>query len=238
MKCVGLLSGNAPTILKYQAGASMANPFIPVVVAGSGGYGLQKATTIAAVSAMGVTQDTATVSNTQASDGADTERQISVVINPNAIYRARLCGGATDGTACVEGTEVTGSTNGLLVDTGVDYNSPSLDECGLFCSYGANVGLFRKVTSISSSNAVNIVAWPRDIAVGDKFIAIPASFMDKQFVQLTTLLYEVDHTVAVDTDNANFVPLKLVIPAAPGDYTTQLAIDMVLYDSIFASGAQ
>ena len=238
MKCVGLMGGNAPTVMKYQAGTTFAQVGVPVVVAGSGGYGLQKATTTAAVSTVGVTLDTATPSNTQATDGTDTERDISVIINPGAIYRARLCGGATDGTACVEGTETVGSTTGLLVTTGVDYSSPASDETGLFCSYGANVGLFRKITSLSGTAAVNICAWPRDIAIGDKFIRIPVSFMDKQFPQLTTLLTEVDHTAAVDTNNANFFLTKLIVPPAQADYTTQLAVDMTLWDSVFAAGAQ
>lgn len=238
MKMVTILSGNAPCILKYQAGATFAYSGLHALVAGSGGYGVQKESTTAAVSQIGVTLDTATPSNSQATDNSDTERLLSIIINPDAIYRAKLSGAATENTTITEGVEATGSTNGLLVDTQEDYSNPTLDEGLLFCTYGANQGLARKVTSLSSANAVNITAWPRDIAVGDKFIRIPFSFMDKQFVQMSTNLFQVDTSVAVDTDNANWLPVKLIPPASPGDYTTNMQIDMIQWDSIFAAGAQ
>src|SRR5688572_21085470 len=156
MKLATILSGNAPVILKYQAGATFAYAGVHALVAGSGGYGVQKESTTAGVSQLGVTLDTATPSNSQATDGSDTERLLSVIINPDAVYRAKLSGGATENTALAEGTEATGSATGLLVDTNIDYSSPSLDEGLLFCSAGANQGLARKVTSLSSANAVNI----------------------------------------------------------------------------------
>lgn len=238
MKCVGIISGNAPVLFKYQAGATFGYAGVQALVAGAGGYGVQKATTTAAVSQLGLTIDTATPSNSQATDNSDTERLLSVIINPDMIIRGKLTGGATSNTALVEGVEATGSSNGLLVDTNEDYSSPSLDEGGLFCSYGANQGLFRKVTSLSTANAVNIVAWPRDTAVGDKFIRIPFSFMDKQFVQMNTNLDQIDQSVAVDTDNANLLPIRLIAPASPAEYATNMQIDMIQWDSVFAAGAQ
>ena len=137
MKLATILSGNAPVILKYQAGATFAFAGVHALVAGAGGYGVQKETTTAGVSQLGVTLDTATPSNSQATDNSDTERLLSVIINPDAVYRAKLSGGATDNAAYVEGIEATGSTNGLLVDTQEDYSSPTLDEGLLFCSAGA-----------------------------------------------------------------------------------------------------
>ena len=205
---------------------------------GSNDAGVKKATTIASVSTVGVTLDTATYVTAQQTDNSDPTRQVSIIINPQAIYRASLSGGATAGTALTQGTEDTGSSTGLLVSTDVDYSSPSFDEGLILCSLGANQGASRKITSLSGADAVPSVAFQYDTAIGDKFIALPFNFMGKQFVQLTTNLDHVNASVTIDTDNANFIPLKLILPADPNDIATKSEIDMVLYDSIYAAGAQ
>lgn len=238
MKFVGLLSGNAPTILKFQAGATFGFAGVPACVAGSSGYGLQKATTIAAVSCLGITLDIATPQTAQQSDGSDPSRLLSVIINPDALYRAKVSGGATENTALAEGTEDTGSTTGLLVSTNIDYSSPSYDEGTMLGSYGANAGVYRKITSLSTADAVPSVAFTNDIAIGDKFIALPWSFMDLQYVQLTTNLFQVNGAVTIDTDNVNFIPQKLILPADINDYPSNIAIDMMIWDSVYSAGKQ
>jgi hypothetical protein len=238
MRFAGLLSGNAPCILKFQVGETFAAAGVPAVVAGSNDGGVKKATTITAVSAVGVTLDTATYATAQTSSGADPSAMVSVIINPNAIWQAKLSGGATENTALSLGTEDTGSTTGLLVSTNVDYSSPSFDEGLIWCTLGANAGAARKITSLSGADAVPSVAFTNDTAIGDQFIALPFNFMGKQFVQLSTLLTQVNASVTIDTDNANFIPLRLIQPADLNQAVTGALIDMVLYDSIYANGAQ
>jgi len=245
MRYSGRLGGGTPTILKYQAGENMAIAGVPVEIAGSGGYGLQIVETTTAIGVIGLTLDIATVANSQAAN-ADTERSISVIVNPDAIYRALLSGGSTSSTALTEGTEDTGSSNGLLVSTNVDYSSPAMDETGIFGTSGANAGFARKITSLSGADAVLITAFPMDSAVGDKFIAVPFSIsgsqatqinaMDKQFVELTGTWDQVNAAVAVDTDNVNFLPLRLILPPDLNKARTQTFVDLINYDHLYGAG--
>jgi hypothetical protein len=245
MRYSGRLGGGTMTILKYQAGADMATVGVPVVAAGANQYGIQLASTITAINTIGLTLDTATVANSQAAN-ADTERSVSVAVNPDAIYRAKLSGGATSNTAITIGTEVTGSATGLLVDTAVDYSSPSIDEGGIVGIGGANAGFARKITSLTGANAVVITAFPYDIAVGDTFISVPFAVsgsqgtqinaMGRQYIQLTTTLDQVDQSVAVDTDNVNFIPLRLILPADMNRASTQMYVDLLNYDHLYGGG--
>jgi hypothetical protein len=239
MKFVGLFSGNAPTILKFQVGEAFATAGVPAVVAGSNDGGVKKASTTAAVSTIGVTLDTApSFLTAQQADNSDPSRYVSIIVNPGAIYNAKLSGGATENTALGVGLETLGSPTGLLVTTQIDYSSPSMDEGGILCMGGANAGSFRKITSLSSTAAVPTVAFTNDTAIGDQFIATPFNFMAKQFVQLTTLLTQVNAGVTIAGSNNNFVPLKLILPADLTQAANNTSIDMVLYDSIYAAGAQ
>lgn len=238
MKFVGLLSGNAPFILKFQVGETFGTAGVPAVVAGSNGYGAKKATTTAAVSTLGVTLDTATTQTAQQSDNSDPSRYVSIIINPNAIYNMKLSGGATENTALTTGSETLGSTTGLLVTTAVDYSSPSFDEGSVICYSGANTGAVRKVTSLSSTAIVPSVAFANDTAIGDGFIAIPYSFVDKQFIQLSTLLTQANASVTINTTAVNLLPLRLILPADMSTAPTNTTLDAVLFDSIYAAGAQ
>lgn len=243
MRYSGRLGGGTPTIFKYQIGASMPNAGVPVCISGASQEGVQLATTVAAVACMGITYDSATVLAAQQSDGSDPERQVAVCVNPDMIIRTKLSGGATADTALAEGTEDTGSTTGLLISTNIDYSSPSMDEGCLVCSYGANQGQVRRVTSLSTADAVPTLAFQNDIAVGDKFIVLPYGFtgkqgghimmVDKQYVELGTLLTQVNASVAIDANNVNFVPLRLILPADANKFTTQMLMDMMIYDHLY-----
>lgn len=238
MKFVGMLSGNAPTILKMQVGETFAFAGVPAVVAGANDGGIKKGTTTAAVSTVGITEDTATYLTAQQTNNVDPSAYVSVIINPDAIYRAKLSGAAAENTALTIGTETLGSTTGLLVTTNVDYSSPSMDEGSIICSFGANQGAFRKITSLSSTAAVPSVAFANDTAIGDQFIAVPYSFMGKQFVQLTTNLFQVNASVTINTTAVNLIPLRLILPQDPNDFANSTAMDLMLWDSIYSAGAQ
>lgn len=238
MKFVSLLSGNAPTILKMQVGETFGFAGVPALIAGSNDAGVKKASTTAAVSTVGITQDTATYLTAQQTNNVDPSAYVSVIINPDAIYRAKISNGATENTAFTLGLETLGSTSGLLVTTQVDYSSPSMDEGTIICAAGANQAASRKITSISSTAAVPSVAFTNDTVIGDAFIAVPFSFMGKQFVQLTTNLYQINGSVTINTTNVNFLPLRLQLPADPNDYANNISMDLMLWDSIYSAGAQ
>jgi hypothetical protein len=171
-----LLSGGAPIIKKFQVNATLANPGVPVTKGGANSKGVIAATTTAAVGCLGCTLDTATYQAAQNTDNAtDQAAYVSVIINPQAVWRAKLSGGATENTALPLFAVTTASTTGLSVTaTGAtDLSSPTMDEGVIFGYDGANAGIGRKITSVAATVATVITAFPRDTVVGDRFFVVP-----------------------------------------------------------------
>jgi hypothetical protein len=70
-----------------------------VTKGGANTKGVIAATTTAAVGCLGCTLDTATYQAGQNTDNAtDQAAYVSVIINPQAVWRAKLSGGATENT--------------------------------------------------------------------------------------------------------------------------------------------
>lgn len=233
-----LSGGGSPIIMDYQIGDDMSNAGVPVLIGGAGQEGVILASTTAAADLVGVTVDApGAVVTAQQSDNSDPARYARVCISPDAVYKARLSGGATEGTALTAHTVDTANTAGTSIETDAAF----VDETSLFCHSGANAGVGRKITSISGNHATVSVALPNDIAVGDVFITAPycaAPFgMENHFVQLTTNLYELDCSVTVDTDNNNFRVLELLYKDNSLDPDRLMsAANIVPFDSIFAAG--
>jgi hypothetical protein len=198
------LSGSTnATIRKYQVAASNTVVGKPFLVPAASGSGLVTSTTTSTAKAVGVNIDTAgTYVTAQQSDNSDTERACSIILNPNAVYRIPMSGGATEGTAMVLHTAASGGSDGLTIVFDTNTDSPELDEGTAFCISGANVGLARKITSNSTTTATFTVAWPRDVQAGDLFMIAPYNPLQGVTLQLTTLLTQADTSIAVGTGAA------------------------------------
>lgn len=237
MEFAYLLTGGAPIVKKFQVGAAMATAGVPVLVGGSGEEGLVLASTTGAADMVGVTIDTAAAPTTsQNSDGSDTATEIAVIVNPLAVYRARLAGSATAGAALTAGVAASANTAGTTIDADTDYSSPSMDEGTIFGYSGANAGRARKITSLSSTAAVVTVPFPADIAAGDEFLVVPFTPGENQFVQLTSNLAEVNTAVTIDTDNNNFRVIELGLKAASDNGTANSVAYLVPFDMIWSAG--
>lgn len=235
------LYGTAPLIKKYQVGEDMATAGVPVLIGGAGNEGLALASTTAAADLVGITLDTATLVTAQQTDNSDPAATVTVIIQPGAVYKARLSGGATSGTALAQHTVTTASTDGLTVTTsGSTWNSPSYDEGVVWGYAGANAKVARKITSVAANAATVTVAFPIDIAVGDTFLRAPfvgsPVGMEDQFVQLTTTLDEINTAVTIDTDNNNFriVDLHLLDSSEEGNLNS--FANVIAFDSVFGGG--
>lgn len=222
-------SGGSPIIRKFQIGETMANAGVPVLVGGSGEEGVVLASTTGAADLLGITLNAATLVTAQQTDNSDPARTVEVIINPDAVYRAKLSGGATAGTDLTTYTVTTASTTGLDVVTGDDFTN--FDEGTIHCISGNNLGISRKITVGDATDASVTVAFPYDIAVGDEFIAVPFTPGEDQFVQLTSNLVEVDASVAVDTDNDNFRVVGLDLNGVSDSYVL-----ITPFDHLFANG--
>lgn len=233
MEYAGSFSGSSPISRKFQIGEAMADAGVPVVVGGATVAGLSLAATTTASDFVGVTENLqATLVTAQQTDNSDPAREVSVIVNADAFFKAILSGGATSGTDLTTHTVTTASTNGLLVTASAStFDSPEMADGSIHCIGGANVGITRKITSTSGSAATVKTAFPNDINVGDTFIVVPYSVGEDQFVQLTSDLTQLDASVAVDVNNNNFRVYGLELNGVGDSFALIFA-----FDHIFAAG--
>lgn len=240
MKFAYDLSGAAPHIKKFQINATLSNPGIPVLKGGSNTKGIVACTTTAAVGVVGITMDTNTLVTAQQTDKSDTARTVTVIINPLGVYKAKLSGGATENTALAKVPVTTASTDGLSVTTNSDWTSPETDEGMIFGYDGANAGVLRKVTSTSSTAATLLVALPVNTVIGDNFFRVPfccsPAGYETQYVQLTTNLYQVDQSAAVNTNNVNFRVVEAELFDAGRSGITTSSAFLIANGSVWSAG--
>lgn len=208
MDVSGLLSGGAPVIKKYQINADVDNIGIPLLVGAADEAGLDLPTTTVAADVVGLNLDTATYSTTQGSGASSAERLVSVIINPDAILKARMSGGAAEGTALTLYDVTTASAGGTAITTGDEWSNPTMDEGVVWGYDGANVGQSRKITSVSSTAGTVTIPFDYATVVGDNFLRAPYWAMQGLTAQLTTNFWEVDASIAVAT-GAGFRPIDM-----------------------------
>lgn len=221
------LSGAAPRSRLMQLGVQSDVAGVPLIAGGAAAAGPVKASTTAAVDTIGVQTNVPATSyqTAQNTDGTQNVSEASVIISPDAVYKVKLSGGAASDTALATYTTTAASTTGLTATFAS--LSGDFDEGTLHCIKGANKGESRRIASISTNVATMTVAFKADIAVGDEFIVLPyAPNTAGQYVQLTTDLTQLDASVAVDTDNANFRVVELKLEGGVSDsYAYIIAAD-------------
>lgn len=230
------LTGNAnPIIKKYAIGATFSNAGILAEAPNAGEAGITPCTTTASVDVVGITLDTATYGTTQITDGTGTQKYVSCVVNPMGVYRFIMSGGATEGTALSQHTVTTASAGGTAVTTATAWNSPTYDEGVTWCYSGANVGQFRKITSVSATAGTVTVPFDNGIVVGDIFLRAPywaPADATSLTLQFTTNLYQADASIAVGTGAAvTFYELELYSLSSSG--TSKSAVLFQSADHVF-----
>jgi len=229
------LSGGAPYLMKHQINATVANVGVPLLIGGAGEAGLDLPTATAVNDMVGVNIDTATYVTAQTTDGTSPERLVTIIANPDAVWRARLSGSSTEGTALTARTVTTASTDGLDVTAG-NYSGTTMDEGAIWGYSGANAGRIRKITSISTTAATVTVAFDADIAVGDKFVHASFWTFDTNTVKLTAAFYEVDAQAAAASNEAEFMPIRFRQGDLASDGLNKSYVLMVARDHILKQG--
>ena len=215
------LNGGAPRLIKYQVAATNTVIGRPYLKAAANGSGIVLGTTTGAVDLVGLNVDAAGTYNTaQQTGNADPSALTTLIVNSDAVFWARLSGGATDGTALTAATVTTAATDGLSVTTSAfDPNSPDLDE-GIVWGYsGGNAKQARKITSTAANVATVTVAFPVDTAVGDTFLYASVSPLSTITAQLTTNCTEIDATAAISGD-ATVLVVEMRLNDRAGNGTT------------------
>jgi len=229
MKFAYLLSGGSPVIKKYKASAAQAIGTIVLRSAADASGQMSTSTISSFADSLGLCVDNGIASGApltySATQGAD-EAVFGVVVNPDAVLRAKMVTGAT-GTGLTADTVATAVSNGLTVVGGTSVASPSMDEGVIWFTSGSNVGKSRKITSVSSVTSTVIVPFPYASAVGDTFCYAGVN-IGLTGVTLTTDLKNVKADTAVSTGGAaTTIDLELG-PA------TDSWVHLVLADQVFS----
>ena|SRR3990167_3359915 len=204
------LYGGSNVIKRYKVASGAIVEGTAVLRAASDTAGLAVSTTTSLADAMGVVVDRGANTTVATGSGSaitysttqgDAEAVFGVIINPDAVWRILMTGGATENTAVPTRTVITASTSGLIVEivTSFDWTSPDLRLGTVWCTSGANVGLSRRIASSgtdSSGSCSVIMPFTNDIAVGDTFLAV-GQFTGTATMTLSTLLTQMDATAAI-----------------------------------------
>lgn len=191
------MAGGAPVFRKYVSSSDLSNAGVHILDAGTGVHGLVIGTTTGAADVVGVTADapgTATTADQQADATV-----VTVILNPLAVYKYRMCGGATEGTQLSVWTNSAASSTGetMTITTGdTAPNSPDLDDGTIVCVSGANLGRKRLIEATAATTVDVEPRFTSAIAVNDQFILVPASYFPNSNAgaTFTTNLYEVNAT--------------------------------------------
>jgi len=199
MDYMGRLGGGTPTKMAFQIGVSITRIGIPFMQNASNVAGIVIGTTTNTDNMVGCNLDTATYQTAQQTDGTSPERKVNLIVNPDAIWKARLSGGAASGTALTLQAITSAQTNGLTVTVaaGVDFTSPETDEGVVWGYDGVNAGRQRKIASTAATVITVTVAFDGNGAIGDNYITAPATLLSTNTLTLTTELTEVRADVAV-----------------------------------------
>lgn len=184
MEYAYMAGGGAPLAMKFQIGVTFPDAGVPAIAPTDGTPGVLLPSTTAAANQVGVTLDTATYVTAQQTDGTSAEREVNVIISPDAVIKAKMTGSGTENTALPVFTVSTVSTTGKDVVTGDTFANH--DESVIWCYSGANVGQKRKITIGDGTDASCTVPFDQDTVVGDEFLRAPWWFLDSAANDITT----------------------------------------------------
>ena len=222
-----MTGGSSAVIKRYQVGVTNNTPGIVYTVPTTSLPGVVISTTTSTAKAVGVSVEApGTYVTAQQTGGADTARTAALIISPFAAYSMLMNGGATNGTAMVLHTAVSGGSDGLSFVSDVNTDSPELALGTCHCISGANVGISRKITSNSTTTLTFTVAWPRDVAAGDLFVVAPYTPLQGITIQTTTTLDQADASIAVAT-GAAFKSVELKFDGRSNSYVVAVLANHV-----------
>ena len=118
----------------------------------------------------------------------DTQCFVEVgMIGPGTVLKAPIFGSATvHGTALTAQTVSTGSTTGLGYTADACNFTPVADLATSYCRQGANAGVYRISDDTSTTVETNDVAFPYDIAIGDKMVRAPLRPFGQSYIQINS----------------------------------------------------
>ena len=209
-----MLHGGAPVKKRFKTAVAVTTGVgVPLMIGTTANPGLVllPSTAVSAVTdCVGITLDTSPFTATPTATSP--EGIVTVIINPDAIYRIRMSGSATAGALLTLTTNDVADATGVSVDkTGAtgsgdpDPNSPDMIEGTIFCVSGNNKGQYRTITTTAATAASAAgVAFINPIGVGDEFILVPINISNavSNLMWLGTNLTEMRQNIAAGSVGA------------------------------------
>jgi hypothetical protein len=109
-----------------------------------------------------------------------------------------------------------------------------MDEGVVWGYSGANAGVYRKITSTSTTATTVILAFPRDTVVGDQFLVAPIYPTRSIVAQTTTNNTEIDATAAIATD-VEMIVIEMLLNDISGQGLTQSYAYVQFADNLFGA---
>lgn len=161
--------------------------------------GITVAATTTCVGGLGISVDTATSTDAQSGTSADNAGFLSCIINPDAVFRAKLSGGASEDTAlAVVSAAQAASATGVAITS-------AQDEYVVWGYSGANRGHVRRCDGA----ATVVKAFPQAIAQFDEFLETnTVPYEASQWPTLSTLLTQVVADSGIDAAHDNFTVVE------------------------------
>ena len=238
MELAYTLSGGAPVIKRYMAGTTMSTAGIPVLGAVDAATDLGSIEPIGASAAVNtgsqvglLIDTTGTVAATGITDSDDLFG--SVIINPDAVLRAKANNGTTSDTALATTAATSDDSTGVTI-TG----ATTFDNGAVWGYTGNNVGEFRRCDDTAGSVSIN---FPNGILTTDTYVAVhgfPCSveLTSWECYDLTTDLTQiVAQTAVVDTNN--FATVDMEMKAADDDGTSNSFYHLIANNHLFGSSS-
>lgn len=192
---MALMSGGAPYTRKMQVQETFANPGVPALISAGDEGGLALPAVTAASDVIGLTVDTATFTTTQGTGADSAERQVTVILNTDLVWRFRLSGSGTEGTALTQHTNTVADTGGTTITFSA--GGTNFDSSVIWGYSGANAGARRQVITVQATDAVVLVPFDHTIAVGDVFLRAPFfEAMTGADMTLSAVFFETDASAA------------------------------------------
>lgn len=234
MEAAGFLHNATPIMRDYLVGETIARGQPVISGATANATGVVLPSTTAAANLVGLALEDATRATAQQADGSDPGAYVRTLVNPGLLLKARLSGGATTGTQLALITNTVQSTDGLTI-TATGFTA-AMDDFYCWGFSGANAGILRKLEDVSAgTDADTEIAFPRDIEVGDTFLAATVAPAEAQGVQLTSDFQEIDAT----NDNSagtNFRCVELLFLDENNEGRLKSAALLVANDHLFGAG--
>lgn len=212
--------GGDPVIKTLKVGGTIAAGTLPITETTHFGHLLPQTTTSLA-DCLGLALSAGTYA-------VATEATVSVIVNPLAVHRCRLYGGAA--TAALNTDTNTAASTTVLSAATID--AADMHPGMLYMLTGANAGLSRVVTAwVAATTVTTTVQFPANMAVGDIGLIVPFK-TGTQGGTFTTALTELRQDIAYGT-GATFTVVDVELERPINSANPVVYVDFIVNNHAF-----